>query len=304
MIDIIKLYQDFRVPYQTEGGKGIARGWVGISCPFCTGNPGYHLGYCIDSSNRYAGAFTCWRCGGKSAVKVISKITRSTDSETRQIIKRYSGSNPATKTNKKEKKEKSSKCSLPAGLVPFKGKPYRYIKERKFKVKELVSEWDLKATGPVGAFKHRIIIPIYFKNQLVSFQGRDLTGKSDMKYKACPQQYEVRGHKHCLYGYDKIEGDRIVVCEGVTDVWRLGVGSVATFGIKFTMEQVRLLSNFKQVFILYDTDPEAVIQADQLGKYLSASGSNVEFIHLSEGDPGELDDKEAKLLMRDLLGGK
>ena len=302
MINITKLYQDFRIPFQSEGGQGVARGWVGISCPFCTGNPGYHLGYCIDKSNRYSGAFTCWRCGGKSAVKVIAKITHSTESEAWKILKRYSDSKIDNKPHKKEKKKKAIKCLLPGGLVPFKGKASTYLRKRKFKVKELVSEWYLKATGPIGSFKHRIIIPIYFKNQLVSFQGRDLTGKSGMKYKACPQEREVLDHKCCLYGYDKVRGSKIVVVEGVADVWRLGPGSVATFGIKYTMEQVRLLSKFKEAFIIFDDDPKAIEQAESLANDLSAVGVSVEIVVLSEGDPGDLTDLEAKELMDDILG--
>jgi len=300
MIDIIKLYQDFNIHFRTEG-KGVARGWVGISCPFCSGNPGYHLGYCIDQSNKYSGAYTCWRCGGKNTKKVIAKITNSTESEAWKIMQRYS-SDSVTKTKEIRKTKKAVKCLLPVGLVPIKGKLYIYLKKRKFEVKELISTWDIRGTGPVGPYKHRIIAPIYFKKQLVSFQGRDITGKSDMKYKACPKDLEVRDHKNCLYGYDLARKSSVVVCEGITDVWRLGPGSVATFGIKFTDEQVRLLSKFKKVFILFDTDSEAVTQAELLGKLLSAVGVDVEIIYLDNGDPGELLNEEAKQLMKDLIG--
>lgn len=302
MINITKLYQDFRIPFQSEGGQDVARGWVGAPCPFCAGSQGYHLGYCIDKSSRYFGAFTCWRCGGKSAVKVIAKITHSTESEAWKILKRYSDSKIDNRPYKKEEKEKAVKCLLPDGLVSFEGKVSTYLRKRKFDAIELVSEWDLKATGPVGPFKHRIIIPIYFKNQLVSFQGRDLTGKSEMKYKACPQEREVLDHKCCLYGYDKVRGSKVVVVEGVADVWRLGPGSVATFGIKYTPEQVRLLSKFKEAFIIFDNDPKAIEQAESLAYDLSAVGVSVEIITLKEGDPGDLTDQEARELMTDILG--
>lgn len=301
MIDIIKLYTDFHIPFQSGGGRGVAKGWVGISCPFCTGNPGYHLGYCIDITSRYAGAYTCWRCGGKSAVQVIARLTNSTNSESYKIIKRYSTSQTIKDSAKRVKIKKSSKCSLPPGSTSMNSRQRDYLRKRKFKVKELISIWDLKGTGPVGPYKNRIIIPIYFKNELVSYQGRDITNRSKTRYKACPKELEVRDHKHCLYGYDKTDKNKVIVVEGVTDVWRLGPGAVATFGVKYTTEQLYLLSKFKEVFVLFDSDEAGTTQSELLVKQLSNLGVYCEIISLKEGDPGELSQKDADLLMSDIL---
>lgn len=302
MINIIKLYQDFRIPFQTGGGRGVARGWVGISCPFCTGNPGHHLGYCIDSSSRFSGAFNCWRCGGKSAVKVVARITHSTESQARAIIKQYqSGSQSSVETDRKKRK-KASKCVLPAGTVPLNKRAIKYLEKRNFDVDYLQEEWGLKSTGPVGAYKQRIIIPIYFKNQLVSYQGRDITGRSGAKYKACPQELEVVDHKNSLYGYDDVRGDSVITVEGASDVWRMRTGTVGTFGIKYTMEQIRLLCRFSRIFMLFDPDPEAKVQAELLGKYLTALGKECEIITLDQGDPADLTDDEAQYIVKDLLG--
>ncbi len=45
---------------------------------------------------------------------------------------------------------------------------------RNFDPNYLVSEWGLLSTGVLGEFKFRILAPVYFKGQLVSYQCRDL----------------------------------------------------------------------------------------------------------------------------------
>ncbi len=306
MINIEKLYRDFNIPYETSGHKHVAPGWVGTPCPFCSGNPGFHLGYCSDSSHRYAGAFSCWRCGGKDRWKALSRILSVPESKVWEIIKQYSSDSPNIQKKQKPKK-KAKECQLPPGTERMKNWHRDYLRNRRFDPIYLEKEWGLLGTGPTGHYKHRIIIPIHFKGRIVSYQGRDITDKSEMKYKACPQEQEVLDHKNCLYGIDKVDGNSIVIVEGVSDVWRLGPGAVATFGIKFKEEQASQLLRFKRIFLLYDSefdDPQAGEQADKLADYLSSPSREVEKITLSEGDPGDLSDEEAKSLINDLIRRK
>jgi len=48
----------------------------------------------------------------------------------------------------------------------------------------------------------------------------------------------------------------VIIVEGITDVWRLGDGAVATFTKNFTREQILLLKkkNIKEAFVFYDSD--------------------------------------------------
>lgn len=295
MIDIIKLYNDFNISHSQNGH----RPWIHIQCPFC-GDHKQKLGYCTDPSSRYAGAYTCWRCGGKNVRKVLSTILNLPSHQVKEIIERYSGG-ATTYTEKKEQK-KAEECHLPAGTTELTKAQRQYLIDRNFDPDYLAKTWGIKGTGPVGPYKHRIIIPIYFEHQLVSYQGRDITGKSSMKYKACPSELEKRDHKHCLYGEDLVEGDTIVVCEGVTDVWRLGPRAVATFGIKYTLMQMNLLTKYKHVFILYDNDPQAVEQAEILASFLSTYQIDCEIIDLVKGDPADLSVEDARQLMNELKG--
>jgi len=67
---------------------------------------------------------------------------------------------------------------------------------------------------------------------------------------------------------------------------------------------VRLILAFKRIFILYDSeaqDPQAGEQARKLANSLTDGRRQVEIIELAEGDPGEMDQKDADNLMGDLL---
>jgi DNA primase len=305
MIDIIRLYDDRGVEYKLPGHKHVSAGWVGVPCPFCSGNPGYHLGYCIDPGSKYAGRYVCWRCGPKKVSDVLCRILSLDKSGLRAILDIYQRNLPINFENDEGKKrERKSRLILPAGTGEMNKRHRQYLIDRKFDPDKLEKEWGLKGTGPVGPYKHRIIIPIEYKGQLVSYQGRDITGKSDMKYKACQQENEVRDHKDCLYGLDKARSNKVIVVEGVTDVWRMGPGSVATFGIKYKPSQVRLLLNFSMVFILFDPESEAQEQARKLGLELKTAGIQSELIDIGSGDPGELSEEEADYISLDLLGKK
>src|SRR5690606_7407018 len=97
----------------------------------------------------------------------------------------------------------------------------------------------------------------------VSFQARDITGRSEAKYLACPRERERIHHKHIVYGRGLPRRSRtLIVVEGPLDVWRLGGRAVATFGIKFTMEQVLTIADLADKFlVLYDAEPQAQEQA-------------------------------------------
>ena len=98
----------------------------------------------------------------------------------------------------------------------------------------------------------------------VSFVSRDITGRHNLRYITCPTKYEIIEHKHILFGHpDTFKQDTCIVVEGVFDVFRFGVGAVATFGIKYTQEQLKLLSTmFSKVYVMYDDDPQAVISME------------------------------------------
>ena len=154
-------------------------------------------------------------------------------------------------------------------------------------------------------FKQRLVIPIYWNGRIVSFQTRDITDRSGVKYIACPKYREIIHHKHILYvnpiNWEIMKGGRGVVVEGVTDVWKLGDFSIATFGIKYKMEQVRILAkHLKEIVIIYDFENQAQQQADVLIKQLEFRGVQVAKEKI-ENDPGSLSYDDAKHLMKQIM---
>lgn len=302
MLDIRRFYEDFGIEF-LEGDdhhKHCRRGWVQAECPRCSGNPGYHIGFSEDS-----GQFVCYRCGFVPAVEAIKLFSNKSWVEAKELLRRYGGTPTKKKRYQKTAKEKDIDCEFPRGTL--KGFPKRhrhYLEDRNFDPDKLIDNWDLHATGRKGSYANRIIAPVYYRNILMSYQGRDITGESDMPYKACGMEYEKRHHKHCLYGMDLALSESVLVVEGITDVWRMGIGSVATFGISFTEAQVLLLYyNFKHIFVMFDpTEKQAQEQSKKLVNQLAVLGREAEHITLeADCDPGELSDEDSKYIMRELL---
>jgi DNA primase len=89
-----------------------------------------------------------------------------------------------------------------------------------------------------------------------------------------------------------------VIVEGIFDAWRIGSGAVATFGTRYTHEQLLLLRGMKRAFILYDAD--AIPIAHKLAHDLSSIVTQIEVLELSEGDPDNLKEDDVRALRKDL----
>jgi hypothetical protein len=181
-----------------------------------------------------------------------------------------------------------------------------YLKKRGFDPDYIAQYWQVKGTGVVsmldGAnFKHRILAPIDWQGQTVSWQTRDITNKATNKYITCSKEREIIHHKHILYGKTEKWKDVGFLVEGITDVWRLGPLAFATFGIKYKPAQLRIIAKqFRRVFILFDNDPQAVIQAAKIKADLLFR--NVEAIVIPmESDPASMKQTDANNLIKDLL---
>lgn len=289
---------DFNIEWFPPGTKNVGSDFIGIRCPMCS-DPSSHGGFNTEKSY-----YSCHRCGGHWMPKIVSILTRTNIDEAKKIIKKYSSgqfrdiAGPAIRTEHKFK----SKVIYPPGTGQLTDKAKQYLISRNFDPQKLVAEWGLLSTGHLTSFKFRILAPIYLKGQLISYQCRDITGKHSLPYMGCPIEESVYFLKYTLYGFDKaVPKKRCVVVEGLTDNWRLGPGAVATFSMNFMPQQVLMLAkNFDEIFILYDAGDDAQEQADKLYHQLSGYNKQVEILTLSEGDPGDLSDKEAKCIMKEI----
>lgn len=291
--DFKRFCDDFGVRY-SSGSKNASPGWIQTQCAFCDDRSD-HLGY-----NTYGGFLSCWRCGFHSNLQFVQAVTGTNWNAAKLVLQSY-----LTGHFKREtlavKHVTATHIDLNFAL-PLSENQRMYLAQRNFDPAQLVETWHLRGTGPTGDYKHRIIIPITYNNKLVSYQGRDFTGKAHLRYKACKKEKEVIHHKHLLYGLDQCEQSQCIVVEGVTDAWRFGPGAVATFGVKYTKEQMFLLAeNFQRVFIMYDEGTEAQVMAERLGNGLVMLGVQTDRCVI-KGDPGSLPQEVADTYKRELFG--
>ena len=292
MFNPIKFLDDFNIPYWTEG-KNCAPNFVNIQCPMCNDDSN-HGGF-----HQTKGFYNCWECGHHWMEQVIIELTGLKFLDAKRLIEEYSSSLLRDPEEKEIIRPKSVVC--PGNEASF-GTHRYYLERRDFNTAKLAKEFGLKFTDwSYSGYEWRIMAPIYFDRQLVSYQGRAIKEQTP-KYKACKMSEEVIRHKHVLYNIDNVPGDTVVLVEGITDVWRLGRGAVATFGTGFTKEQLNLISDrFKKVFICFDAEWEAEKRGIDIGIYLSSVGLDVETIYLDQDDPASLSQEYANKLMGELL---
>ncbi len=283
MFNIIQFLEDEEIEYWLEGNN-VGHGGVNIRCPFCDDSSN-HLGMVI----RNPKVIRCWRCGTKSLNKLIEELGH----DPKDILERYDG-----ELDKDDLFVSKPKLEPKPVILP----PYRklgfmeinYLHNRGFdkfnKRHRLYEDWGIFSGGNVGEFKFRIIVPIYQDGKLISYQGRDYTGNQTPKYK----NYSGANLKDTLYGIDGVKGDRVIITEGVFDVWKLGKGNaVATFGTEYTLKQLRLLieKGIEKVVIAFDSDVAGQHAADKLKGALEVLGIDCKKFACIEGDPADMNKK-------------
>ena len=326
-MDAIQLFEDFSIPYYAEGYKYCRPGWINVDCPFCNANhPGPHLGFELANPH-----FHCWACGFHSIQDTIAALLQINWGEASLIIKQYGGKS-YVKYKEKEIKYNTKPHKLPSGTIPLQKNHKKYLEGRGFDPDFLEKEWNLIGTGPISILKNgqkeldyrfRIIIPYIWEGRQVSFDARDITGKTSIKYMACPLEREIIPHKDILYGKQESWENTGICVEGTTDVWRLGKNAFATSGIAYTPKQVSLIAKiFKRVAIIFDEGEEKEkgffdlktiqknlnlskeLQSKKQAKSLIAElrFRGVDAFKVSiKGDPASLSQNEADYLVKQLI---
>lgn len=297
-MDIFALLDELGTSYLTEGHKHCRPGWVNMPCCWCEGNPGYHLGWNLEKEYFY-----CWRCGFHPTINTLMELSNLPRPQIIKLMREHGG-RPKTH-HKLTRAPRAKSFKYPTGTIDLQERHKQYLATRDFDPEKLEREWGLLGTGPCAQldgidYKHRIIIPVKWQGEVVSFQGRDITGRSSMKYRACPKSREIIHHKRVLYGDQNSWGGTGICVEGVTDVWRLGNSAFATFGIIYKTAQLRLMVEaFQKIAVLFDDDPQAVRQAKKLVAELRLAGVKA-WREEVVGDPGSLSQDDADKLVEEI----
>lgn len=157
-------------------------------------------------------------------------------------------------------------------------------------------------------YSNRIIIPVFdLGGEMISFQGRDITGTAEKKY-LFPNGFAATGT--AIYnGHNVHNTKRIVIGEGVFDVAALKIAMdsepdlrdvipVGTFGkhLSFGHENSQLAKfltlydrGVRDIVIMWDGEVKATDDAIEAGRMLKNVGFNVRIGLLPEGrDPNEV----------------
>lgn len=138
---------------------------------------------------------------------------------------------------------------------------------------------------------NRIIAPFYQHGIRVGWQGRYIgepPNKKVLKYYTMPKM----PRRSIVYNHDRsVDHPFVIVCEGITDVWRIGDPAVAICGKVMTSGQRMLLQrSWKGKPIILCLDADAREQSAQILHELEKQGTNpVVNVVLEDGwDPAKL----------------
>ncbi len=154
---------------------------------------------------------------------------------------------------------------LPEGFVAGKSRirsarARNYLKERDFDPKDLEARWDVgycrESSSPPPKFSNRLVIPVYtLAPNIASGGGETKTVLAGWQARAVGEAHDDRSKyltaagmkkSHLLYGLPQAvetEGP-VVICEGVTGVWRLMTNGVAILGKSISPHQRALMLRY------------------------------------------------------------
>ena len=291
MFDTLRYLRDFDMPHQTSASN-LSTGWIGITCPFCPNPHGPRGGISPE------GYYNCWRCGWHPIEDLVMALENIPYHDACRRVREYD--TDEVMPPRRVDIVRPQTVTWPPGTSRMQARHRDYLARRRFDPDWLEERYSLMGTGPVGDYANRIIAPVMVDGVMVSYQGRDITGRDDPKYRACPGDLEVIPHKHVLYNIDNAGDGPLVVVEGITDVWRLGDRAVATFGTKFTWPQVKMMARYRKVYILYDSEHTAQNQARDICLSLTSLTVQASVVHLPVGDPGDLSNEQARQYMEEM----
>jgi len=280
VFNAVSFLRDFGIDHSFTG-KHISSGFVGVQCPLCN-DSSYHGGFRIST-----GSYNCWRCSTQSPVYIISKLLDIKSYEARKIYSDYLQYSILDKTAQKRHQGLATELKLPPAT--FTDKEQRYLASRGLN-KEIIEKYDLRGGGVFGAWKFRIVFPIYHNGEIVSATGRAIDKREEMRYYTLSPDKEIVCHKTLLLNEDFVKNDRILLVEGVLDSVKGGDGVVASFGVALTDEQIAHLTRYKKVDILFDNDDAGKKASEKIANIVATiSNTEVDIVRLDKyKDIGEM----------------
>jgi len=228
----IKYYRD---------GTNVAKGWIGVTCPFCSDTTN-HMGFNL--TDHY---YSCWKCNakGRNFLYVVSVMIGVKFSD---LLKKY------------PEIEKQIKLGFTGGAIPnftihslLHKMAYDYLSSdsRKFTHSDILSlEKDYKISYILeGSYSNRLFIPLIEDGIDVNFLTRSVSG-DEVRYLNANEQQCIKPLSSCIYGIDELmridRGDFLFLQEGVFDALKINLSYVDTKCFSIPMLKKILPSEFSR----------------------------------------------------------
>ena len=297
-IDFKRIFDNAHIPT-----RNTSKGWTNVNCPFCVNPPDTHFN---GGFNILSPRYNCWRCGGHSWYDALSKILNIPVNQITQFVKSYSY---ISKEKDTKKVAMAEHLDLPGFRLSDEERDY--MRNRGFDPDYIQSKFHIRGGGKAGEWSYRILIPIYYKNVLVSWTGRSILDKETLKkfniprYKNLSIEQSVINPKEICFNLDNSTQDKVILVEGPMDVIKMGDNTICSLGTGVTPEQILFLKNrYKKIFICFDNEISAQEHGREVGMNLSSVGVDVELVNICEpfrkNDPGELNYNEVKIIKEEL----
>jgi hypothetical protein len=181
---------------------------------------------------------------------------------------------------------------VPLSELPETHPAREYIKARGFDPDWLSMKFEIGLVADAAEhrfeiMRNRLYIPVRYRHELVGWQCRAISSDAaGPKYLNAPNMRKST----LLYNFDQAEQQPfVIVVEGVTSVWRLGMSAVCLFGKTMSMFQQNLLARTwggKPVFLILDHD--AKVEMEQAKALLAHHNMQVVAIELPDTrDPAD-----------------
>jgi hypothetical protein len=276
---------------------------VNTNCPYCdTKSTSFNLGF-----NPAGNYYHCWKSKHDYPIRqVLSTLLNVSESSIDNILIDYQG---VGETLSEKKTSNIKYLELPTNT--FTKAERKYLKSRDFDPKYLYKKYRVVGGGIDGDWKFRIIVPVYYHGQLLSWTGRSILSKEKLKqldiprYKNLSVEKSIKNIKELFFNIDNCKSDTVVLTEGAFDVLRFDGNAICSMGTELTESQINLLaSRFRKIFILFDNEPEAQKKARKFGLQLSSIGIEIEVVNAYEdfgkNDMGECNREEIEIIKKEL----
>ena len=222
------------------------------------------------------GIFKCWSCGFRGNIFILYK--HFTGKGFRDFMKENGCDDTVKVENtsllssvpikKKNSAKEYSEIILKEGSVydiTDKQKPFlqsigiyseKFVKEYEIKwtpFARFIAEHKDSEEEKGTPFYKRLLVPIYYNNQLVNMEGRAYIDGVNPKV-----IYAKGGQSDLLFNYDRIDFNKpVVLVEGIKDlfkVWNINKNVISCLGTSLGKLQIKQLNKIKDLIVFIDDD--------------------------------------------------